>query len=137
VAERYGDEGATTLRGDVLKQDFSYLELFLQANGLADNDVTAQYEENAALKGVADTLKRRRQTLMDRFYESSVAKDYEAMGDVNEAIEKFNQKNPAIAISRKNLRQSMKSRTKRNEATTKGLYLDKNLRYLEEKIDWL
>lgn len=137
VAERYADEGATTLRGDVLKQDFSYLELFLQANGLGDNDVTAQYEENAALKGVADTLKRRRQTLMDRFYESNVAKDYEAMGDVNEAIERFNQKNPSISISRKNLRQSMKSRNKRNEATTKGLYLDKNLRYLEEKIDWL
>ena len=137
VTQRYADEGATNLRGDVIKEDFNFLELFLQANGLADSEVTARYEENAALKGVADSLKKRRQSLMDRYYDAKLADDQDAMTSINEAITSFNQKNPTIRIDRRNLLRSMKARQKRTEETKAGLYLDKDLRYLEEQIDWL
>jgi len=137
VSERYADEGATNLRGDVLKEDFNFLELFLQANGLADSEVTARYEENAALKGVEKALKKRRQTLMDRYYDAKMAQDNEALTEVNEAITRFNQKNPTIRLDRRSLMTSMRTRMKRTEETSSGLYLDKKLRYLEEEIDWL
>ena len=137
VTERYADEGATNLRGDVIKQDFDFFELFLQANGLADSEVTARYEENAALKGVEDAIKKRRQSLMNKYFDAVTNEDQEALNETLEAIDRFNEKNPTIRLSTKSLRQSMRTRQKRTEETKSGLYLDKNLRYLEEQIDWL
>lgn len=137
VSERYASDGATNLRGDVIKEDFNYLELFLQAIGLADSEVTARYEENAAIKGVETAIKKRRQSLMDKYFAAQASEDQESLAEVNAAIERFNGKNPDIRINRRSLLQSMRTRKKRTEETKAGLYLDKNMRYLEEQIDWL
>lgn len=132
VALRYAGEGATNLRGDVLKtaDNFSYSALLLQALGLADSDVIKQYEINNAIKGYETEILDRRRGLLDAYYQAYIERDESAKRSALEKIKAFNRAFPKIAINRQGLRDSIRSRMRYTAETVDGLRLDRRLRYL-------
>lgn len=137
-AVRYADEGATTLKGDELKDkdDFSYLDLGLQAMGIADADVNRQYAQNQAIKNYEQHILNRRKLLLFRYYVAIKERDEEMRADVLKKIQRFNQKNPRIRIDAKSIRTSMRSRLRSDREAISGISVNKRLRPMAAEMEF-
>lgn len=138
-AERYFEEGATTLKGDSLKEkeEFSSVDIFLQMMGIADSDVSKQYQENAAIKGYEQKILKRRQRLMTKFYLAWKDGDSEEKLAIRKEINEFNKLWPKIRISGKTLRRSIRTRERYRQRADHGVILNKNLARDLARVDWV
>ena len=133
-AYRYGSEGATNRRGDVIMEDFGLWELLLQSNGLTPAELTMSYERNSALKGMERRILKRRSSLMNKYWMAYRMGDFEGVEDIQEMIDQFNTANDAYPITDKTLQRSMKIRQRYSDEAVSGINLNKNLRYLTEDV---
>lgn len=138
-AQRYFDEGATTLKGDQLKEEdeFSPVDLMLQAMGIADSGVSKQYQENAAIKGYEQRILKRRQRLLTRYYQAWKEGDSKEKMEVLRDISRFNKANPKIRVDHKTLSRSVKTRQRYRERADHGVILNKKLERDLARVDWV
>lgn len=79
----------------------------------------------AAIAGQDRALQARRSALVEQFAMAAMAKDEEGKAEAREAIQRFNEKNPA---RRMQLTQSVRMREKRIREAEDGVYLPKKRR---------
>lgn len=137
-AYRYWDEGALNYRGDAYKEadQFTGLQLLLQANGLTDGELMKQYDLNNAIKGYEQHILDRRRDIMTAFWLAYKESDDAMMLEAKKSIRKFNQSNPRIAIDSDTLRRSIKTRRRYSQESQNGVNVKKSLRYLNDQVGW-
>ncbi|WP_025673875.1 PLxRFG domain-containing protein [Salinivibrio socompensis] len=137
-AYRYWDEGALNYRGDAYKEadQFTGLQLLLQANGLTDGELMKQYDLNNAIKGYEKHILNRRRDIMTAFWLAYKEGDDAMMLETKKAIRKFNQANPRIVIDSDTLRRSIKMRRRYSQESQNGVNVKKSLRYLNDRVGW-
>jgi hypothetical protein len=107
---RFGSEGALTLGGDVLIEDFSAAEIGAQALGFSPERLAQRQKSNIEMKGAEQEIIKKHQDLLNAFF-MSVDTDNEDMRErVLDKIERFNSSNPGDAITYSALVASVKRR---------------------------
>jgi hypothetical protein len=127
TAYRYGQEGATTTSGAVIKEpnEFTTGQLLAQSAGFVTEGLQAKREAIFKLQGEIMKVKQERTKLLDRLdLEINKGSD----DDVEQAFEKvfkFNSRNPMDAIDSDNIRQSLKKQMERRLNSDRGFPIDK------------
>ena len=138
VEVNYGTEGAKTLQGAaLLDSELTPFELFGQVLGFSPSRVAETQYYNATVKGQEQEILKDRQNLMNMYALTAMGSDLDANDDVLNKIEKFNDKYPSKRIRMKTLRDSMRARTKKENETEHGLYIDPRLADLLSRRDYL
>ncbi|WBA13832.1 PLxRFG domain-containing protein [Salinivibrio proteolyticus] len=137
-AYRYWNEGALNYRGNAYKEadQFSGLQLLLQANGLTDGELMKQYDVNNAIKGYEKHILDRRRDLMTAYWLAYKQHDEPMMLEAKRSIYKFNQANPGVAIDSQALRNSIKTRRRYSRDSNRGINVSKKLSYLHDEFAW-
>ena len=132
-AYRYAEEGVQTRQGASVVDELSAGELALQSIGLTPSEVSWEYEQGRAIRKIKSKVDDRRQLLMNRYNLFQRVGDYDAMEEVRQDIQKFNQVNYSKAITIKSLRQSAKGRARAKMETTHGVRLNKRDRQFADE----
>ena len=126
-AGRFAYEGATTMRGDKLVEEFTAKEIITQALGFTPAVVAEQYERNSALMNAQQRIRDERSQLMkgliDANQNGNEAKAEELIGK----IQAFNEENPEVPITFDSLRRSAESRARYSGRAEGGVALDRRL----------
>lgn len=137
-AWRYHSEGALNFRQQpILDADaFTNKDVFLQAIGFTPAKLTQQYEQNRAVKGAEQFIKRRRQLVMDRLFLAIRTNDASGYKESLEDIKKFNKANPAVAVNASGLIQSAKARNRFDARSLGGIAIDPKLSHLHKEYQF-
>ncbi|PJC87854.1 PLxRFG domain-containing protein [Vibrio sp. HA2012] len=137
-AYRYAEEGALNSRGDAYREaeDFSTLDLGLQAMGMTPDELSKQYQLNNARKQYEQHVLDRRSNLMKAYYLAWKQRDTGLMLETQKAIGKFNRKYPKLALTSQKIKQSIKTRQRYSQRSSSGVNLNKNLRNFESEVVW-
>ena len=130
---RYNTEGVLTLKGDPILDEVSSLQSFINLIGFSPVDLARQYEENAAIKAVESQANMERKRILNKFALATHNFDYDAMEDVEEAIERFNEKFPTYAITGSTLARSLKAREAAAAENEHGIRVTKKLQGIAER----
>lgn len=131
-ALRYHREGVVDRTGVDIIEDTTYSEEFAQALGFTPARVKEAYESRKVVMGTNTTLNKRREQLLRDYSMSLMKGDEDKYSDALQAIAKFNETNPAMAIKGSTLRSSIKNRLRRVNESDDGSYLPKEHRYLHD-----
>lgn len=96
--------------------------------GFSPSSVRNAYEDKASIVGQDRALQARRSALVEQFAVAAMAKDEEGKAEAREAIQRFNEQNPARRIQPMQLAQSVRMREKRIRQAEDGVYLPKKRR---------
>lgn len=127
-AWRYETEGVKDKTGIVVQDQVDAAAVAGQAVGFSPSSVRNAYEGKSAIVGQDRALQARRSALMEQFAMAAMAKDEEGKAEAREAIQRFNEKNPARRIQPMQLAQSVRMREKRIREAEDGVYLPKKRR---------
>ncbi|BDE74071.1 PLxRFG domain-containing protein [Delftia lacustris] len=127
-AWRYETEGVKDKTGIVVQDQVDAAAVAGQAVGFSPSSVRNAYEGKAAIVGQDRALQARRSALVEQFAMAAMAKDEEGKAEAREAIQRFNEKNPARRIQPMQLAQSVRMRKKRVREAEDGVYLPKKRR---------
>jgi hypothetical protein len=137
---RLGTEGrATTIKGNELVGDVTGYEALLQGLGFSPERVAQRQKSNIEMKNAEQNILNRRQALLDGFFMSVDNGDDDMRERVIDKVAKFNAANPGVAISGKNLTNSVKTRMKLRAMAeaTGGMSINKKLiGQLQDMADW-
>jgi hypothetical protein len=137
---RLGTEGrATTIKGNELVGDVTGYEALLQGLGFSPERVSQRQKSNIEMKNAEQNILNRRQALLDGFFMSVDNGDDDMRERVIDKVAKFNAANPGVAISGKNLTNSIKTRMKLRAMAeaTGGMSMNKKLiGQLQDMADW-
>lgn len=136
-AIRYESEGVLTMKGDPIVEEVNTYQSFLRAIGYAPTEVARQLEENTAIRAVESQATMSRKRLLNRFALAVHQNDYDAIEDIEAAIEKFNEKYPGYEITGQTLTQSLRSRDAASAETEHGLRINKRIRDVYERASRL
>ena len=106
---RFATEGATTRKGLKIVDDPNAYNLFMQLFGFSNSDLSQAYERVAIMKFKEKKVSGLRTKLLLNYYLATVAGDSNGMNRIQKKIDKFNTKNPEIAITGKTLNNSRKT----------------------------
>lgn len=139
-AARYYDEGQVNRQGAILKRndEFTGIELAMQAVGFSDSDVIKQYIENNAIKNYSNKIKRRRKALLNKYYRAWLDRNNKEMNAARRAINRFNKANaehPALHIDPKTLSRSLKTRERVRRSAVNGMTIRNSEQHLLESLD--
>ena len=134
-AIRYGTEGATNKRGDVIVEDIGTMDIIRQALGFVPAKIAEQYDINNAGYNLQQTILRKRQQLMDEWWKAEEKEDESKLESLEKDIEAYNDKYPEQEITPKTLRRSARTREDNAENATGGIRYNRKLRdrILEEQ----
>jgi len=127
TAVRYGQEGATTSSGAVIKEpnEFTAGQLLAQSAGFVTDGLQAKREAIFKLQGEIMKVKQERTKILDRLdLEINKGSD-EDVEKAFEKVYKFNSRNPMDAIDNDNIRQSLKKQMERRMMSDRGFPIDK------------
>ncbi|MEJ8296125.1 PLxRFG domain-containing protein [Delftia tsuruhatensis] len=127
-AWRYETEGVKDKTGIVVQDQVDAAAVAGQAVGFSPSSVRNAYEGKSAILGQDRALQARRSALVEQFAMAAMAKDEEGKAEAREAIQRFNEKNPARRIQPMQLAQSVRMREKRIREAEDGVYLPKKRR---------
>ncbi|MFG0675873.1 PLxRFG domain-containing protein [Delftia sp. WSY_7] len=127
-AWRYETEGVKDKTGIVVQDQVDAAAVAGQAVGFSPSSVRNAYEGKSAIVGQDRALQARRSALVEQFAMAAMAKDEEGKTEAREAIQRFNEKNPARRIQPMQLAQSVRMREKRIREAEDGVYLPKKRR---------
>jgi len=113
--------------------EVSCLQSFINLIGFSPVDLARQYEENAAIKAVESQANMERKRILNKFALATHNFDYDAMEDVEEAIERFNEKFPTYAITGSTLARSLKAREAAAAENEHGIRVTKKLQGIAER----
>lgn len=130
---RFAMEGSTTWKGDPIVDEFNPVEIAGQAIGFSPLKQGEAFAARQTIKNKERRLKDRRKTLLSQL-EKSIRTDNDSLNEKTiKAILDFNEKNPELAISSDNIKQSLKSKARSSSQTLGGIYLDKKSEHLREE----
>jgi hypothetical protein len=127
TAARYGEEGATTASGAVIKNkdEFTAGQLLAQSAGFVTDGLQAKREAIFKLQGEIMKVKQERTALLARLdLEMSKGTD-DDVEKVFDRMFKFNARNPMDDIGADNMIQSMRTLMKRRLMSDRGFPIDK------------
>ncbi|BBL74204.1 hypothetical protein MishRS11D_13020 [Methylomagnum ishizawai] len=133
-AYRYAGEGATTLNGDELVEEVNAAEVFATALGFPPMRISERYAENQGFVNASKALHERRQEIMDQVAQGRMKDDGEALDRGVAEARAFTAKHPDMAISGRDLAQSVRARLRRRALTADGLYVPPKERELRDKF---
>ena len=127
TAYRYGQEGATTASGAVIKEpnEFTKGQLLAQSAGFVTEGLQAKREAIFALQGEIMKVKQERTKLLDRLDREISQGSDEAVETAFDKVFKFNSRNPMDAIDNDNIKQSLKKQMERRLNSDRGFPIDK------------
>jgi hypothetical protein len=129
-AARLEREGALTLSGDELIPDFSAVEIAVQAAGFQPERLAQKQKANIEEKNMEQEIVHKHDMLLNAMFLAIDTKDDALFDRTVDKISRFNTSNPGMAITGKNIQDSIKRRYKlRAEAIgTGGVKINKKLR---------
>jgi hypothetical protein len=130
IAVRYAGEGARTLQGDIMKQEFSPFELMMQSLGIRPADLAEIQFRNIKVKGQEQEILKKRDNMLNIFGLTVMTNDEQGTQEAIKQIVKFNAKYPTLAIDVDTIFKSIEGKYEKSAQTDHGLYLDPKLRYL-------
>ena len=138
-AHRFMSEGAVNLKGDpiLVREEFGINEVLAQGIGFTPAQLNLQYEQNSALKRAENSTKNRRKLLLNRYALALRMGDSDGVSDVNRQIQTYNRSNPKYQIKAATIKKSMKARRRTSQGSISGITLDKNLRHLEQELNFV
>lgn len=127
TAYRYGQEGATTSSGAVIKEpnEFTAGQLLAQSAGFVTDGLQAKREAIFVLQGEIMKVKQERTKLLDRLDLEITKGSDEDVEKAFEKVFKFNSRNPMDAIDNDNIKQSLKKQMERRLMSDRGFPIDK------------
>jgi hypothetical protein len=136
---RYGGEGAQSLRGDVVKEDFNPWNLLAQGAGFAPAELAQRYDANRAIKNIETRILDRRERLINRWWLARRTGDQEGVQEAMAAIGRFNQSsaiatNPRARITPATLLASTQARRRYSQRAEGGIIVDQRLGRLPERV---
>lgn len=120
---RLTTQGANTVRGDALIEDVDVLQSIYQGMGFSPAEVQRQYQVNASMKEYEKYVTDRRSALITAYALGIRENDTEMQQKALEKITSFNEKYPALGISSRTLRSSLRSRQKYSEKAVNGIVI--------------
>lgn len=130
IAVRYAGEGARTLQGDIMKQEFSPFELMMQSLGIRPADLAEIQFRNIKVKGQEQEILKKRDNVLNIFGLTVMTNDEQGTQEAIKQIVKFNTKYPTLAIDVDTIFKSIEGKYEKSAQTDHGLYIDPKLRYL-------
>jgi hypothetical protein len=130
IATRYGQEGALTLGGDIMKKEFTPFELMMQSLGIRPADLAEIQFRNIKVKGQEQKIVDKRQNLLNIFALTFMTNDPKGNQEAFDKIMKFNKKYPSMAIDADGMINSIAGKLEKSAQTDHGLYVDPKLQYL-------
>jgi hypothetical protein len=130
IATRYGQEGALTLGGDIMKKEFTPFELMMQSLGIRPADLAEIQFRNIKVKGQEQKIVDKRQNLLNIFALTFMTNDPKGNEEALEKIMEFNRKYPTLALDAESMIKSIKGKLEKSAQADHGLYIDPKLRYL-------
>lgn len=124
---RFANEGATTLRGDPLVDNFKPGELLAQMMGFTPAVIAEQYERNSSLKNAEKRILDERRNLIDRYAAANKLDDVEEQDAILDEMDKFSDKYPEVKITPQTIMQSLKARQRFSDRTEGGVTLNPKL----------
>lgn len=127
TAYRYGQEGATTASGAVIKEpdEFTKGQLLAQSAGFVTEGLQAKREAIFALQGEIMKVKQERTKLLDRLDREITQGSDDSVETAFENVFKFNSRNPMDVIDNDNIKQSLKKQMQRRLMSDRGFPIDK------------
>ena len=128
-SETFGDGRATTLKGDVLIDDFGVGEIAAQAIGFSPERLSQKQKANIEMKTAEQEILDRRAALLNAYFMGVDNTDADLMISALEKIAVFNTSNPGRSIKPDNLKDSVLTRYRQRALaqTTGGINIDKKL----------
>jgi hypothetical protein len=131
-ANRYRREGALTMTGNPVVDQFSTWEVLGQAAGFTPHKVTQQYDVNNARMRLQTAIQSERSQLFNKAYLAFKVEDSEAYDEAVEKITQFADKHPEAGIKGSTVSQYIRNRMKNDARSKGGLILNKKM---ESAID--
>lgn len=128
IAYRYSQEGVRTLKGEVMVEDVGPFSLFMQSLGLRPADVAEIQAYNIKVKGQEQKILKKRQDLLNLYGLAFMSGDFASADEAMTKIDKFNERNPSVAIPIDSILTSIEQRLEKSTVTDHGLYVDERLR---------
>ena len=127
---RQSMEGVTTKNGvPIIGGDPNAYESFMQIVGFTNIEVSEAYDRASAVKGPEAVYKKRRSSLLLRYWLAKQEGDTDGVTEVNEDISEFNSKAPRkLRITNNTKRRSVNSYTQRTKNSVDGVFLPKSYR---------
>jgi Large polyvalent protein associated domain 39 len=128
-SETFGDGKATTLKGDVLIDDFGVGEVAAQAIGFSSERLAQKQKANIEMKTAEQQILLRRQALLNAYFMGIDNNDSELLDRTLDKIIKFNTANPGAGILPANLSKSVINRYRQRALgqVTGGMNIQKKL----------
>jgi hypothetical protein len=128
-ANRFANEGATSLSGDELIPDFSVGEIVGQTLGFSPERLAQKQKANIEMKGAEQEILKKHQDLLNAYFMAFDTNDADKQALIFEKIMNFNAANPGSAIKASSLRESIKRRYKQRALAegTGGARINKKL----------
>jgi hypothetical protein len=123
TAYRLSQEGATTTKGDQIKEAEFYTtgKLAAQALGFGNTEVAQIQKSNFMAKQVIAKIEKQTATLLNRLDVAVRNEDDDKIESILDDIEKFNTKNAMLPISGETISKSLQSRMERRGKSSQGL----------------
>ena len=142
---RFATEGATTRKGLKIVDDPNAYNLFMQLFGFSNSDLSQAYERVSIMKFKEQKIEGWRTKLLLNYYLATKAGDSNGMNRIQKKIDKFNKKNPEVAITGQTLNNSRKTFDRKALEAVHGVTLNPRLRdrlieesdYDEDEYDFL
>jgi hypothetical protein len=129
---RLGLEGATTKEGEPIG-DVNVYNAFMQALGFAPADVSETQSKSSAGLALQSKIESRRKALLDQYYVALTNGSDDGLEDVQNSIDRFNEKHPDYAITESTKSSSVRMREKRAQEAINGVNFNTKLQ--QEIID--
>ena len=141
-ALRFALEGAETLKGDKLIEEFAPWEIAAKASGFQPARLSERYQENSAEKDREHKIEDRRKELTRGVVDAQIdamkaaqkrnsesqKKAKTAFDEAVSKAERFNHKNPAYAITGPSILRSAQSRNQARKHAQNGIFLNPKIK---------
>ena len=130
---RYGTEGATTMRGDPMVEDFNVFSVGAQALGFTPAELSLQQAINAKAKGIEKAVLDEKNKLLQRYNISDRVGDIAARDEYKEKLRELNRKHPGLGINEETFERSRRAFKESTKRMVNGVQYSKKLE--QEMLD--
>jgi hypothetical protein len=130
VAARYAQEGVRNMSHDPLIENVGAFDLLMQSLGIRSAELAERQFYNITKKGQEQEIHKQRQNLLNLYGLTFMSGDIDRNIETFEAMMKFSEKHPTLAIDGDVLVNSITERLNKAAQTDHGLYIDPKLRQL-------
>ena len=129
AARMASEGGATSLQGNMIYETNAY-EKGLQALGFKPSGLAEQQIKNSALKNRESAILDTKSRLMGIAARAKMNGNAERYQDAMEDIAAFNERNPSMRITQKDVMESVKQRKASQRKSEDGIVINKKLNYI-------